>query len=550
MTTTKELLETYKNNPLPVTYKNNPLPVQETDNSPLSDIDSTLDAEYNKALEIAGDETSSIEDIQWAYDTVYKALDLYAYPSPITYDKPSHSAYTAMKKLGSTLTSNPNVPLKTLINLAEYYPSEFLNNIALDLHLLKNPGLFTELMTENKNTLKNILEVKDCPYEIVFNTLNYIHSELKEKYQQSLKHDNEGYNSYISTYELLACEQALVTILVNHPTVWNAWKSKLDDKKEVFIMPPQFRPDTIDLSNINFTNVHFFYVFFHKSFLEKTDFTGCIFEDKPRFGKLTYVGKNPTIYEYYKEYKIAVRASIKVTYSKKTDLISEATYNRIPFKKSWKKDAIALAIAIYDFEKQESVDDHGYPFNYIIESPTNTDTYVEQVEEVEDVEQVKEVEQVEEVIEEEVEDEVEDIDQLLNSWLEQAEEESEKVEEVVEVDQAKKYLNDLKNQYPYLVTVEVWGNVLFLRMSKGRCIFARKKATPLESVEVGTWFFIDQGTDIKNQSCYDKLLSKLQNSKKSNAKKQALIDQLNIASKEYIKPKDKIADTLDLSYFL
>jgi preprotein translocase subunit Sec63 len=70
------------------------------------------------------------------------------------------------------------------------------------------------------------------------------------------------------------------------------------------------------------------------------------------------------------------------------------------------------------------------------------------------------------------------------------------------------YIKELKKKYPNLAIIEVWENVLFLRMTRGKCIFDKKKGTPLEYAVVGQWIFVDQGSYNENKKVYRELSKK------------------------------------------
>jgi hypothetical protein len=100
-------------------------------------------------------------------------------------------------------------------------------------------------------------------------------------------------------------------------------------------------------------------------------------------------------------------------------------------------------------------------------------------------------------------------------------------------------INKLKEQYPNLVIIEVWRNVLFLRMSEGRCVFAKKKGTDFENLVVGQWIFVDQGSEVLNKKKYRKLAKKVHpDLAKNNADRVKRHEKFQLLNKAYEGFKD------------
>jgi len=74
----------------------------------------------------------------------------------------------------------------------------------------------------------------------------------------------------------------------------------------------------------------------------------------------------------------------------------------------------------------------------------------------------------------------------------------------------------LKSKYPFLAVVEVWENVLFLRMSQGRCVFHGKKGTIFAVLEVGTWV-LAADNELEAKQVYKKMATKLHPDKVSGS---------------------------------
>jgi hypothetical protein len=100
-------------------------------------------------------------------------------------------------------------------------------------------------------------------------------------------------------------------------------------------------------------------------------------------------------------------------------------------------------------------------------------------------------------------------------------------------------INKLKTQYPDLVVIEVWENVLFLRMGKGRCVFAKKNGTEFENLVVGQWIFVDQGSEVLNKREYRKLAKKVHpDLAKDNADRIKRHEKFQLLNKAYEEFKD------------
>lgn len=78
-------------------------------------------------------------------------------------------------------------------------------------------------------------------------------------------------------------------------------------------------------------------------------------------------------------------------------------------------------------------------------------------------------------------------------------------------------LASLKKKYPNLAVIEVWANVLYLRMSQGRCVFHSKKGTVFSTLEVGTWVLATEN-DLEAKQLYKKMAIQLHPDKKSGCK--------------------------------
>jgi predicted DNA-binding WGR domain protein len=76
-------------------------------------------------------------------------------------EKLSHSSDKGTRQ---AVAENPNAPSKVLQKLGAQFPSQLLNNPALDWMVLENPGLFSEIPEE---TLTAIAKREDCPPEML-----------------------------------------------------------------------------------------------------------------------------------------------------------------------------------------------------------------------------------------------------------------------------------------------------------------------------------------------------------------------------------------------
>ncbi|MFZ1025928.1 MAG: hypothetical protein WAN66_06875 [Limnoraphis robusta] len=74
----------------------------------------------------------------------------------------------------------------------------------------------------------------------------------------------------------------------------------------------------------------------------------------------------------------------------------------------------------------------------------------------------------------------------------------------------------LQEKYPNLAVIEVWENVLFLRMSRGRCVFHRKKGTIFAGLEVGTWV-LAADNQVEARKLYKQMAIKLHPDKQSGS---------------------------------
>jgi hypothetical protein len=469
----------------------------------------TTASQFSLALQYAEDYNSQSKDIQWAYKKVYQDLEQSVYRNINDdyrkgIDKTSVE-YKNLHKLGEALASNSNTPLNILQDLAKRYPNQFINNLALDLHLLKNPGLFQEMIHIRNDSLNAILKAKECPEEFIFNVLNAINSHLSGVYRKAKANGD----AYMSTHKEMNCRNIIHAVLKHKPLVWNQWKEVQDNKKNQVIFPPIMHFQDLDLTNINFSNAHIEYAYFTDGDIEKTDFTGCSYGMNPRFYGNVFIGKNPTILDHYKAYKVGQYVD---KYSKgytKKYLIDEADRKNIFIKKTWLKSIIALELAKHDFqERYIGLDEHedtGYPScDVTLTSVTQVTIPVE--EELKNIINDVAIVEIEEVEEEPAVDEpieeVDDIDAILNNMTAQGDstlveslgvEEPNEPTEQVAIDEVSEFNDDLvedlvktsntpmqvaiewlKVKYPNLVVIEVWVNTLFLRMSKSRCIFAKK----------------------------------------------------------------------------
>jgi hypothetical protein len=486
------------------------------------------DSQFTSALKYAEDYNSQPKNIQWAYKKVYQDLEQSVYRNVNDsfrkgIDK-SSVEYQNLHKLGAALASNSNTSLNILLDLAKRYPNEFLNNVALDLHLLKDPSLFQEMIYTRNDSLNAILKASECPEEFIFNVLNAINSYLNSAYHKAKANGD----AYMSNSKAIDCRKLIHTVLEFKPLVWNKWKEVQDNSKKQVIFPPIMHFHNLDLTNINFSNAHIEYANFADGDIEKTDFTGCTWGMNPRFYGNVYIGKNPTILEWYKAYKIGQSSRCYTTGYTKKDLIREADRKNVSIKKTWAKEIIALELAKYDFqEKYIGLDEHeheGYPScdvtftqSSVIQATIPAEEELKNI--INDV-AIVEIEvgvekEPEEELEEEVEEEVEDIDAILNNMVAQDNsteslgvegelsnqteeplsgsdiEGGDKLDDGLGCDAVKELnspmqvaIEGLKAKHPNLVVIEVWVNTLFLRMSKGRCILA-KKDNVFNSVKYG-----------------------------------------------------------------
>ncbi|WP_286167596.1 hypothetical protein, partial [Arthrospira platensis] len=74
----------------------------------------------------------------------------------------------------------------------------------------------------------------------------------------------------------------------------------------------------------------------------------------------------------------------------------------------------------------------------------------------------------------------------------------------------------IQEKYPHVAVIEVWANVLFLRMTKGRCVFYPKKGTIWAHLETGTWV-LAADNQVAARKLYKQMAIKLHPDKQSGS---------------------------------
>jgi hypothetical protein len=125
-------------------------------------------AQYSTGILIMPITKQILEESKNPHTTPQRLTEIFnvCYDRFLAYDKSE-----VITEVLSNLQKNPNTPLPHLKDLADFFPSEFLNNIALDLHLLRNPALLHEL---TDTALLQLAGLNELPRDFVYSILNYL----------------------------------------------------------------------------------------------------------------------------------------------------------------------------------------------------------------------------------------------------------------------------------------------------------------------------------------------------------------------------------------
>jgi hypothetical protein len=89
--------------------------------------------------------------------------------------------------LQQKLAANPNSPIDILIDLSNKYPVEVLENVAFDLHLLRNPELLWDFFADNVNNILAMICEDDSIWSYEFTSFFLNRWRSYEDYEQEIE---------------------------------------------------------------------------------------------------------------------------------------------------------------------------------------------------------------------------------------------------------------------------------------------------------------------------------------------------------------------------